>query len=259
MKRIFLHESLEGPLGAALKQVLTTLLSPESFSMTQNLGEADVVLLTSNQALERVYSHDKVFILVGMNREYRAPAETPANVHITSIPTALVDILKALPWDEVTKAAAEPSAPADAPRVLVIDDTEKHCVAARTQLAAQYRLTVVSTYAQGKEEVGQGYDVVLTDLMLPASTETLGTDAITKYVGQEMPLGFVLALLAAKAGVKRIGVVTDLNHHAHPISAALDHLTGIFTVEGAKVVFSNRAGGTEGKDWKGVLDSLLQS
>lgn len=260
MKKIFLHESLKGAVGAALKQVLTTLLNPDNFSMTENLGEADVILLTGIRVLERIHTHDKRYILLVMPGGEKAPASVPENVRVVgNIGTAVVDIIKALPLENVVQAAPEPTAPADAPRVLVIDDSEKQGTAARSQLAALYRLTVVTTYMQGLQAMKQGFDVVLTDLMLPASEETLGTDVITKYVGQKMPLGFVLALLAAKAGVKRIGVVTDLNHHAHPISAALDHLTGVFTIEDAKMVFSNRGGGTEGKDWKGVLDSLLQS
>jgi len=57
---------------------------------------------------------------------------------------------------------------------------------------------------------------------IEASTGGEGLD----LVGQEMPLGATIALLAICAGVKNVAVVTDKNHHYHPASAALDHFRG---------------------------------
>lgn len=65
------------------------------------------------------------------------------------------------------------------------------------------------------------YDVVLTDLLVPASDQKQGPDG-QKFVGQEMPLGIFIALLAAKNGVKKVAVLTDSNHHNHPASACFD-------------------------------------
>lgn len=63
------------------------------------------------------------------------------------------------------------------------------------------------------------FDAVLTDLMVPASKQAQGSD---RLVGQEMPLGTTIALLAISQGIKKVAVVTDMNHHSHPASAAFD-------------------------------------
>lgn len=65
------------------------------------------------------------------------------------------------------------------------------------------------------------FDVVLTDLFVPASKQDQGGDSL-RLVGQEMPLGPIIALLAISNGVKRVAVVTDMNHHHHPASAAFN-------------------------------------
>jgi len=65
------------------------------------------------------------------------------------------------------------------------------------------------------------YDVVLTDLMVPASRQALGSDG-TQFAGQEMPLGSIIALRALRFGVRNVAVVTDMSHHDHPASAAFD-------------------------------------
>ena len=65
------------------------------------------------------------------------------------------------------------------------------------------------------------FDVVLSDLLMPASKMSMG-DKGFKYVGQEMPVGFAIALMASLHGVKYVAVVTDTNHHDHPASAMLD-------------------------------------
>lgn len=65
------------------------------------------------------------------------------------------------------------------------------------------------------------FDVVLCDLLMPASAMTMGPKG-EKFVGQEMPVGFALSLMAVIHGAKYVAVVTDTNHHDHPASAMLD-------------------------------------
>jgi hypothetical protein len=66
-----------------------------------------------------------------------------------------------------------------------------------------------------------------------------------RFVGQEMPVGIFLALLAAKNGAKFVAVFTDSDHHSHPASACFDdfneHETEptSFMVEGAKFLLCN--------------------
>ena len=84
------------------------------------------------------------------------------------------------------------------------------------------------------------FDIVLTDLLVPASRQAQGTEG-QRFVGQEMPLGTIIALLALCAGVKKVAVVTDMNHHNHPASAAFDCFRTC-KAEGFRVICTNRVG-----------------
>lgn len=89
------------------------------------------------------------------------------------------------------------------------------------------------------------FDVVLVDLLMPASRESQG-DKGMRYVGQEMPIGVFLAILAAaRTGAKFVGLLTDSDHHSHPASACLDEIQQSerspksFKIEDAKVLLCN--------------------
>lgn len=91
------------------------------------------------------------------------------------------------------------------------------------------------------------FDVVLSDLLVPASRQAQGRNG-EALVGKEMPVGIFIGLLAAvRAGAKYVAVFTDSDHHSHPASACFDafnHDGGegsptAFTVEGSKVLLSN--------------------
>ncbi len=75
--------------------------------------------------------------------------------------------------------------------------------------------------AKEKATTYPDFDVVMTDLMVPASEQAQGGEGL-QYVGKEMPLGSIIALLAIAKGVKKVAIVTDTNHHDHPASAAFD-------------------------------------
>ena len=138
-------------------------------------------------------------------------------------------------------------------KVLVIDDNPIHQESAR-QTINNHELTIVGTYDEAHLLINGNYkttpvkyDVVLSDLLMPASAMTMGTEGM-KYAGQEMPVGFALSLMAALRGTKFVAVVTDIGHHDHPASAMLDPFTsscpsefndvGVsprFVINGAKV------------------------
>lgn len=124
-------------------------------------------------------------------------------------------------------------------KILVFDDSELHRRAAVVQLVG-HNVTIVDNFDaaaralvpeclgfdkdKGKTQYKQReWDVVLTDLLVPASSKHQG-DAGQKYVGQEMPLGTSIVLIALANGVKKVGLLTDMNHHHHPASAAVDCL-----------------------------------
>lgn len=97
------------------------------------------------------------------------------------------------------------------------------------------------------------FDVVLTDLLVPASRQAQGDEG-EKFVGQEMPLGTTIALLALTAGVKMVAVATDKNHHDHPASAAFDCFgRNKREPEGIKILCTNHCGSVYIDEESGTL------
>lgn len=90
------------------------------------------------------------------------------------------------------------------------------------------------------------FDVVLTDLLVPASSWMQGEKG-REFVGKEMPLGIFIGLMAAvRARAKYVAVFTDKGHHSHPASACFDvfnpegeYEPKAFMVEGSKVLLCN--------------------
>lgn len=91
------------------------------------------------------------------------------------------------------------------------------------------------------------FDVVLSDLLVPASRQAQGPNGAA-LVGKEMPVGIFIGLVAAvRARAKYVAVFTDSDHHSHPASACFDvfnddggeNAPTAFTVEGSKVLLSN--------------------
>ena len=110
-------------------------------------------------------------------------------------------------------------------RILIVDDSAAHRKTAKQQLKT-HDLTIVGTYEEAERllketslEKNPKFDAMLTDLMLPGPGGAAGG---TKFVGEEMPIGTLLALIAIFHGVQYIGILTDTNHHDHPASSCLD-------------------------------------
>lgn len=256
----YIHDSFTEMMQRVLDQVLSTVTD---LQMVDSLEESEVVFVQGRKALETIHSWDRHFLLLPTSMD-RVPVQVPDNVEVLTTPFQLVNVLEALSRVRQQLGGDQKQAsevPADAMRVLVVDDSQKHCRAAYMQLNDTCNLTVVTNYSQALAAIASGepYKAVLTDLLLPASEETLSPDAISRYAGEEMPLGFVVALLAAKSGADVVGVVTDTGHHDHPMSAAIDRLGSVFSVEGSKMMFFNTAVTSDGKDWKQVLDTLLSN
>ncbi|MCX6766956.1 MAG: hypothetical protein NT170_04260 [Candidatus Moranbacteria bacterium] len=115
------------------------------------------------------------------------------------------------------------------------------------------------------------FEVVLTDMMMPMSQSRVLRLEFYNPIKQ-VPYGFIITLKAALLGAKFVAMVTDTNHHAEAMSAALDHIdayygtaTGlnpVFTINGARVafvhaVFCKAEGEWEScKDWGKILADL---
>lgn len=164
-------------------------------------------------------------------------------------------------------------------KILVVDDSRDQRTAARIQLK-DHDITVAGSYDEGREllQYRHRFEVVLVDLLLPASSLfiDMGTEGRPmSLVGQEMPVGIFLALLAAKNGAKYVAVFTDSDHHSHPASACFDAFNKgenqpiPLTVEGAKVLLCNNRSWVENirddkhqivgriKYWHKLLDYLI--
>ena len=117
--------------------------------------------------------------------------------------------------------------------ILVVEDTEKHQEAARV-LLKEYSTDIVSTFDEamallagaGAIEKEKEYDVVLTDLFYTQGQGRMQSNR--SLANEQMPFGFPLALIAVSRKVPYIGIVTDANHHDHPMAyAALDFVWGL--------------------------------
>lgn len=178
-------------------------------------------------------------------------------------------------------------------KVLVIDDTKKHLDSAVKTLEGhevticdnhdealkllypQYDHDLFRKLWKDYEEAGLKdayekaraestfpyWDAVLCDLLMPAGRNAQGGEG-TGFIGQEMAVGWSLALSAVKNGAKFVAVVTDMNHHHHPASAMIDEINGhIFDIDGARMLLTNYnvccMDESNGKDWGRILKRLL--
>jgi CheY-like chemotaxis protein len=128
-------------------------------------------------------------------------------------------------------------------KIIVIEDSAVHQKSAQLTLTG-HELTICKTHDEALKLLSSyswpNWDVVLCDLMMPAGSNAQGQKG-NRFVGEEMAVGWSLALSAAKNGAKFVAVVTDMNHHNHPASAMLDELNHhTFKIDNAKMLMTNR-------------------
>ncbi len=125
----------------------------------------------------------------------------------------------------------------DVYKILVVEDTFKHQEAARALLEG-HDLTIVDCFEAACDALGgEGsresisrlatpYDVLLTDLFYTQGPEArmVGDHAAAS---EQQPFGIFLVQIAARLGVPYIGVVTDMDHHKHPLAYAFDFLKDV--------------------------------
>jgi CheY-like chemotaxis protein len=185
--------------------------------------------------------------------------------------------------------------------ILVVDDDPKHQAAAERLREAGHNVTVAKTFLEALGLLGvfiqkysgpqdgprcykpeMAYDMMLTDLMFPLGGEMCDFILLTEEKGEEEgrykpePLGYALALHAARVGVPYVGIVTDSHHHAGPVAATFD-LFGkqgynkskprpVFDLGRTKMMLFDKGGydgcdlnrlDAEGKDWASVLNELI--
>lgn len=156
---------------------------------------------------------------------------------------------------------------------LIIEDTELHQQSAINQLFQRKEPYVIAkNYEQGKQfltGIEKPFNIVLTDLMMPKGGRDTMSPTGMEYIFDQLPYGFPLALLAAKQNVPYIAIVTDINHHDHPMSACIDNLSSAYwsdhTAQSSLYKINNSVLGifhapflqNGAKDWMKVIDTLL--
>lgn len=140
--------------------------------------------------------------------------------------------------------------------ILVVDDKLQNLQAAQTQLWNHNVLAVsrweavrevltgrsCGAFAEGESEQRLEWwshipghlhhrpDVVLTDLMMPAERNGLGSGAFEIFFEKgvepktQMPYGLFVALQAVHNQVPKIAIVSGENHHEHPMLWAADNI-----------------------------------
>lgn len=137
-------------------------------------------------------------------------------------------------------------------KLLVIDDTQANLDSARETLKdSGYEVLVAKTYDEGRQLMyTEGLEVVLSDQIMPAQ----GVEERTAGCGggQEMVVGFALAMQAVTCGAKYVAVATDMGHHSHRASAMMDAVSDDYA--GARFMVSSSV-----KKWSHFDDSLKES
>lgn len=113
-------------------------------------------------------------------------------------------------------------------KILVIDDTYFQREQAVKDLG-NHDLTVVASWIEGREQViNGGWDIVLTDMMMPEVDWCRRTD-----VNKMIDYGFPIAMMAIKAGVQKVAIVSNGtgkardDHHKHAVLMAAECDEGV--------------------------------
>ena len=259
MERVKVFIAIENTTGDALRKVLELF----SVRLVEDIKEADLIIVESYLELGKIFSQEKWF---GIFTNDKVDKTVPENVRVIPILQAfaalmefIVEISKSISDKIVDESEVEELLP-DARKILVIEDTPRHQKSAWNLLKG-HRLIVVGSYDEAMDILAkEKFEIVLSDLYLPMSPETLSEKAFE--VGRLVSYGLLLAVEAARSGASYVVVATDLNHHADPISAAFDHFSRFpVRIEDAKVVFMHApmkdVEGERVKDWRDIIVKLL--
>lgn len=257
----------DGPIARSIRQVLLTICGG-AIECVDSVGEADLVIFTNVRDIERTYNREKqyAFFNTSPRGDEQSLPEGCAVLSFEKLVAELVGLIGGIrekllsaPKPAAVHAEALVLAPVrpDALRILVIDDTPKHIASAKLGLAGHH-LTTVMGYEDAMEILArEKFDAVLTDLHLPMSSKTLGDRF---KLGELVNYGMLLMVEAARQGAKFVAIVTDLNHHDDPFSAAFDHFSQFpVQIENAKVLMMHAPMNGDGaKDWAKALERLMK-
>lgn len=145
-------------------------------------------------------------------------------------------------------------------RILLVDDNPRHRRAGVKELEALgHQVVALNSYVEAHRQSRQEqFDVALVDLLMPAEEMTLGGEGL-KHLGDQIGVGYALALDLPYGNVGAVVVATDTNHHNHPLSAMVDWFHNSPLIVNGKSVRIIHASLNEDstKNWSDALKSLL--
>jgi len=268
----------EGPVARSIKTV-GDMLCKDNVFFTDDEASADLIIIGNKGSIEKTYNINKRYMLVlGIERIGRVDGlpKNVVSVGATEMVAFMVEEINQIcnaklqqPSDDVqqpTEKAVDKETVMvnlvreDALEILVVDDTAGNQESAMELMRIGHKVTVAEGYPEAMEALShKKFDVALLDLHMPMRLHgALSSNALK--IGEEVPYGMLLVFEAASKGVKDVAIVTDLNHHVDPFSAAFDHLSQKpFTVNVSKVLMMHAPmrGGT--KDWVAALNIILDS
>lgn len=253
-----------GPMHKSLQRVLKTCADIE---FVDDKETADLVITDNVREIIAGYSEKKQYAF--FNLEHQPIATDKKNVVMVPISTCLATLAELIAKiqeqddGETTIAAVKvevsPEKP-EAPWILVVDDKPENRVAAQQQLGKEFNVILAEGFNQARKALSERrFDYALLDLHLPVDTEgALGENTLAKWLGQDVPYGIFLLLEACQKGADS-AVVTDLNHHQDPFSAAIDFYSGkTFRINGQKAMLLHAHMENGVKNWIAALAVLMR-
>lgn len=145
-------------------------------------------------------------------------------------------------------------------KILIVDDNHKHLAAALDLIREGHEVRTADSYETAIEILKEGgVEVLLTDMLMPAEAAGALGPSGYQYLGHEMTIGFILVLIAAQHKVRFAVMATDMNHHNHPMSAAIDWIKGdSFAIDSMSAWFTHaRLRGDGAKDWSAMFSDIV--
>lgn len=265
--RIFIDcEKEAGPMERALGVVVEMLTSAE---VVDDFRIADLIIISDLRRLAKIYNSDTQYAFINVSRQQFTVDKPNVNeISISDCVPKLMEIAsKIVVKDDdestVTELEVTPTACIEKPDtrwILVVDDKPENQASARQQLDQDFNLVVATGFDEARKALkDRKFDYALLDLHMPVATEgALASEALAKNLGQEIPYGLFLLLEACQKGA-HAALVTDLNHHQDPFSAAFDYYRGQpMTINGEKALMLHAHMIDGAKNWRWALDQLLK-
>ncbi len=276
MKKVSIFIDCAKPVDAALKKTIDLL---RTVNYVTDPKAAELVIVDDIKKVVQIYDPKIVFVVIysGQIRPSTEVRENVFQIHVCGFLPEVIRLIEkiggesseesaTIEEESVLTAKAVETAVVEAlvekpgmPWVLVVDDKLENRLSARKQLGDYYNLIIVEGYAEAKKALEERkFDFALIDLHLPVDqTGALSSEALVRNLGEGIPYGMFLIFDACEAGV-HAALVTDLNHHQDPFSAAFDRYSGkIFLVNGKKAMFQHASVIDGAKDWAFALQRLI--